>query len=59
MKIIVNLSDEEVKTIKDHLVFRMGWIQAGMDKKEPLDLVLNKVLIAAEIAAEQKAKEMK
>lgn len=53
MKITVDLSKEEVKAIRDHLKFRMEWIMAGMDEKEPIDLILNKVLVASEEKKEQ------
>jgi hypothetical protein len=48
MKVTVELSEEDLKVLKERQVFRMQWISAGMDKKEPFDLVVQKVVNAAE-----------
>ena len=49
MEFTVDLSEEDIKILKDRQVFRMNWIQAGMDQKEPFDFVVQKVLNAAEM----------
>ena len=48
MEITVNLEEEDIKAIKDHLVFRIQWIDAEMDEKEALDIALAKVWQATE-----------
>lgn len=48
MEVTVELSDDDLKVLKERQLFRMQWIQAGMDDKEPFDLVIQKVVNAAE-----------
>lgn len=42
----LTISDDERNEVLDHLKFRMSWVQAGMDEKSIIDIILNKVLIA-------------
>jgi hypothetical protein len=48
VQIIVDLSEKEIEQIRERQVFRMQWIQANMDEKEPIDFILQKVLNAAD-----------
>jgi len=47
IKFEVELTEEDVEAIKARQLFRMQWIQAGMDEREPLDFAIQKVLNAA------------
>lgn len=53
MEFTVELSKAEIKVLKDRQIFQAQWIQAGMDEKEPFDLVVQKVLNAAEDATKK------
>ena len=46
MLVTVELSEEDIKEIKERQVFRMQWIQSGADEKEPFDFVVQKILNA-------------
>ena len=48
MKVVVNLTEKELKILRDRQIFPMQWIQAGMDEKEPFDLIIQKILNASE-----------
>ena len=48
MKVTIELSKKEIKVIKERQVFRMDWIKTGMDKKEPMDFILQKILNASQ-----------
>jgi hypothetical protein len=56
MEFTVDLTEEDLQAIKEHLNFRMGWIRAGMDEKERLDFAIAKVLRAADM--EKKMKDL-
>jgi len=59
MEVLVELSEEDVKVIKERQMFRMQWIQAGMDEKEAFDFVVQKILVAAEKVFSLAKKEAK
>ncbi len=46
MEIKIELNEKEIADLKSHLLFRMQWIQAGMEEKQPEDIILGKILSA-------------
>lgn len=54
MKVVVELTKEDIEVLRKHQESRMDWIQAGMDEKEPFDFVVQKVLNAADKSAQDK-----
>ncbi len=48
VKVTIDINEKEIEAIKERQIFRMSWIQAKMDEKEPLDFILQKILNAYE-----------
>ena len=47
MEFTIELSKGEIEIITERQLFRMNWVNTGMDKTEPIDFVLQKILDAA------------
>ena len=51
------LTDEELEILKKRQIFRMNWIQSGMDEKEPLDMIIQRVVNCAQRAKDLNGNE--
>ena len=49
MKIVVELTQDEIKLIRERQINQMQMIQAGLEEREPFDFIVQKVLNSFEL----------
>jgi len=52
LRFTIELKPEEIELLEKRQLDRMQWIMAGMDEKEPIDFVIQKICNAAKEAEE-------